>query len=47
MYIFETQLLKEVSRKYFKKGKIKAMGDKNSSMSVLIPITEITNFIIK
>ena len=45
MYVFETELLKEVSRRYFKKGSIKAMGDNNTSMSVLIPIKEISNFI--
>ena len=47
MYVFETQILKEVSREYFKKGNVKAMGDNNTSMSVLIPIKEISNFIIK
>ena len=47
MYVFETQILKKVSRKYFKKGNVKAMGDNNTSMSVLIPIKEISNFIIK
>ena len=45
MYVFETQILKEVSREYFKKGNVKAMGDNNTSMSVLIPIKEISNFI--
>jgi hypothetical protein len=47
MWVFETQLLKKVSREYFKKGNVKAMGDNNTSMSVLIPIKEISNFIIK
>ena len=47
MYVFETQILKEVSRECFKKGNVKAMGDNNTSMSVLIPIKEISNFIIK
>jgi len=45
MYVFETQLLKRVSREYFKQGKVKAMGDDNTSMAVLIPIKEISNFI--
>ena len=45
IYVFETQLLKEVSREYFKKGNVKAMGDNNTSMAVLIPIKEISNFI--
>ena len=45
MYVFDTQLLKRVSREYFKQGKVKAMGDDNTSMAVLIPIKEISNFI--
>ena len=45
MYVFETQMLKKVSREYFRQGSIKAMGDNNTSMAVLIPIKEISNFI--
>jgi hypothetical protein len=46
MCVFETELLKEVSRRYFKIGSIKAMGDNNTSMSVIIPIKEICNFVL-
>jgi hypothetical protein len=39
----ETNKLKEISRKYFKQGNIKEMGDNNTSKSVLIPFKEIIN----
>jgi len=44
--IVETQRLKEVARKYAIKGSIKEMGDDNTSMAILIPIKEISNFAI-
>lgn len=47
MYIFETKWLKELSREYFMKGSMKAMGDNNTSMAVLIPVSEIHRFKIK
>ena len=46
MYVFETERLKEVTRKYYIKGSVKAMGVSNTSMAVLIPIKEICNFVI-
>jgi len=46
MLIVETQRLKEVTREYAIKGSIKEMGDDNTSMAVLIPIKEISNFAI-
>lgn len=46
MFVFETQRLKEVAREYYLKGKTKTMGDNNTSLSVLIPIKEICNFVI-
>lgn len=46
MLIVETQRLKEVTREYAIKGNIKEMGDDNTSMAVLIPIKEISNFAI-
>ena len=46
MCVFETERLKEVARKYYMKGYVKAMGDNNTSMAVLIPIKEICNFVI-
>jgi hypothetical protein len=44
--IVETQKLKNVAREYAKKGSIKEMGDDNTSMAVLIPIKEISNFAV-
>jgi len=46
MLIVETERLKEVTREYAIKGSIKEMGDDNTSMAVLIPIKEISNFAI-
>ena len=44
--IVEIKRLKEVARKYAIKGSIKEMGDDNTSMAILIPIKEISNFAI-
>ncbi len=44
MLILETNKLKEVARHYYKKGNIKAMGDNNTSLAVLIPINEMHIF---
>lgn len=46
MLVLETNRLKEVARKYFLEGKIKKMGDSNTSIAVLIPISEISNFTV-
>ncbi len=45
IYIFETERLKQIARRYYVDGNTKAMGDNNSSMAVLIPIKEISNFV--
>lgn len=37
----EADKLKEISRKYFKLGKVKEMGDNNTSKAVLIPFKEL------
>ena len=39
--IIKANRLKEICRKYYKKGNIKSMGDNNTSKAILIPITEI------
>ncbi len=39
--IIEIERLKKIARQYFLKGKIKAMGDSNTSKAVLIPVTEL------
>tara|TARA_R110002110_G_scaffold98594_5_gene252270 strand:+ start:6827 stop:7198 length:372 start_codon:yes stop_codon:yes gene_type:complete len=44
MLIVETNKLKKVARNYYNKGSIKAMGDFNTSYSVLIPIKDINSF---
>ena len=44
--IIETDRLKDVARKYYMNGKIKKMGDSNTSIAVLIPLVEISNFIV-
>lgn len=44
MLIVETNKLKKVARNYYNKGSIKAMGDSNTSYSVLIPIKDINSF---
>ena len=46
MLVLETTRLKEVARKYFLEGKIKKMGDSNTSIAVLIPLSEISNFTV-
>tara|TARA_R110000824_G_scaffold28206_5_gene95059 strand:- start:11626 stop:12003 length:378 start_codon:yes stop_codon:yes gene_type:complete len=46
MLVLETKRLKEVARKYYKAGKIKKMGDSNTSIAVLIPLSEISNFTV-
>jgi hypothetical protein len=42
--IIESKRLKVIFDKYKEKGSIKAMGDNNTSLAVLIPVTEITNY---
>lgn len=42
--IIESKRLKVIFDKYKAKGSIKAMGDNNTSLAVLIPVTEITNY---
>lgn len=37
----EADKLKEIARKYYKQGKVKNMGDNNTSKAVLIPFKEI------
>ena len=44
MLIVETNKLKKVARNYYNKGSIKAMGDSNTSYSILIPIKDINSF---
>jgi hypothetical protein len=44
--IIETDRLKDVARKYYMNGKTQKMGDSNTSMAVLIPLVEISNFIV-
>ena len=39
--LIKSSRLKQIARKYYKEGKIKAMGDNNTSKAVLIPISEI------
>ena len=39
--IIKTNRLKEICRRYYKSGSIKAMGDNNTSKAILIPIKEI------
>jgi hypothetical protein len=39
--IIKSDRLKEICRKFYKLGNIKAMGDNNTSKAVLIPIIEI------
>jgi hypothetical protein len=41
MLLVEIGKLKEISRKYYKKGNIKSMGDENTSKAVLIPFCEL------
>jgi len=42
--IIKTKRLKEIAREYFLKGSVKKMGDDKSSLAVLIPIKELSNF---
>jgi hypothetical protein len=42
--IIKSSRLKRICREYYKKGKIKSMGDNNTSKAVLIPITEILKY---
>ncbi len=44
--IIETTRLKNVARKYYMDGRTKKMGDSNTSIAVLIPLVEISNFIV-
>ena len=37
----QTDYLKELARIHYKKGRVKAMGDDNTSSAVLIPIAEL------
>lgn len=41
--LVETGRLREICREYYKLGKIKKMGDENSSEAVLVPINELVN----
>ena len=42
--IIKSSRLKRICREYYKKGKVKSMGDNNTSKAVLIPITEILKY---
>ena len=42
--VIETNRLKNIFLKYYKMGRVKAMGDSNTSIAVLIPVSEITNY---
>ncbi|HIB77447.1 MAG TPA: hypothetical protein EYO58_07495 [Flavobacteriales bacterium] len=44
MLVLETERLKEVARRYLLNKEIKKMGDSNTSLCVLIPLAEISNF---
>jgi hypothetical protein len=39
----ESEKLKQIARKYYELGKIKSMGDNNTSKAVLIPFKELLN----
>ena len=39
-FIFDTEKLKVVGRRYYLDGRVKNMGDKNTSRAVLIPLCE-------
>ncbi|MBN2661562.1 MAG: hypothetical protein JXR54_09875 [Tannerellaceae bacterium] len=41
MILVETKKLKDVARRYWDLGRIKRMGDNNTSMAVLVPYKEI------
>ena len=40
----KTKRLKEIAREYYLKGAVKEMGDDKTSLSVLIPIKELSKF---
>ena len=40
----KTKRLKEIAREYYLNGSVQKMGDKKSSVSVLIPIKELSKF---
>ena len=42
--IIKTSRLKEIAREYYLKGHVKEMGDDKTSLSVLIPIKDLSNF---
>ncbi len=42
--IIQTERLKKISREYFKTGKIKLMGDNNTSKAILIPIDKLIKY---
>ena len=42
--IIKTSRLKEIAREYDLKGRVKEMGDDKTSLSVLIPIKDLSNF---
>ena len=42
--IIKTSRLKEIAREYYLKGRVKEMGDDKTSLSVLIPIKDLSNF---
>ena len=42
--IIKSSRLKIICREYYKKGKVKSMGDNNTSKAVLIQITEILKY---
>ena len=42
--IIKTSRLKEIAREYYLKGCVKEMGDDKTSLSVLIPIKDLSNF---
>jgi len=44
MVLIKSNRLKDICRKYYKLGKIKSMGDNNTSKAVLIPVTEILKY---
>ena len=44
MVLIKSTRLKEICREYYKLGKIKSMGDNNTSKAVLIPVTEILKY---
>tara|TARA_B100001093_G_scaffold24627_2_gene21785 strand:+ start:619 stop:987 length:369 start_codon:yes stop_codon:yes gene_type:complete len=43
--IVETERLKNIAREYFKRGRVKKMGDSNTSIAVLIPLCELVSVV--